>query len=129
MALSGKRPCTGGCGRLVHKGNCPECSRKIRKRQDATRRGALERTLYASTQWKAARVQWLRENPMCVCSQCQGRRLPATVVDHDPPHHGDPDAFWDQSTWRSMAKPCHDRKTATYDGGFGNARRQRVENA
>jgi 5-methylcytosine-specific restriction protein A len=31
--------------------------------------------------------------------------------------------FWDSSSWRSLSKQCHDRKTATHDGGFGNPRR------
>jgi len=28
--------------------------------------------------------------------------------------------FWDNTNWQSMAKECHDKKTATEDGGFGN---------
>jgi len=28
--------------------------------------------------------------------------------------------FWDRNNWQSMAKACHDRKTAAEDGGFGN---------
>nr|WP_292832122.1 HNH endonuclease signature motif containing protein [Mesorhizobium sp.] len=27
--------------------------------------------------------------------------------------------FWDRSNWQPLCKPCHDRKTATSDGGFG----------
>ena len=43
----------------------------------------------------------------------------ASVVDHRVPHRGDMALFWDSSNWQSMAKECHDRKTATEDGGFG----------
>jgi 5-methylcytosine-specific restriction enzyme A len=56
---------------------------------------------------------------MCVCDTCRGVRLPAHVVDHIVPHRGDPALFWDESNWQAMAKVCHDRKTATSDGGFG----------
>ena len=28
--------------------------------------------------------------------------------------------FWDSNNWQSMSKQCHDRKTATEDGGFGH---------
>jgi 5-methylcytosine-specific restriction protein A len=46
------------------------------------------------------------------------------VVDHRIPHRGDKRLFWDQSNWQSMSKTCHDRKTATADGGFGNISRR-----
>jgi 5-methylcytosine-specific restriction protein A len=47
----------------------------------------------------------------------------ATVVDHIIPHQGDMTLFWDaDSNWQSLCKTCHDRKTATEDGGFGRAR-------
>jgi 5-methylcytosine-specific restriction protein A len=41
------------------------------------------------------------------------------VVDHKVPHRGDMKLFWDRNNWQSMAKECHDRKTASEDGGFG----------
>lgn len=31
--------------------------------------------------------------------------------------------FWDSANWQAMNKECHDRKTASEDGGFGNAKR------
>jgi len=46
----------------------------------------------------------------------------ATVVDHKVPHRGDQVLMWDQNNWQSMAKECHDKKTAREDGGFGRAR-------
>lgn len=45
----------------------------------------------------------------------------ASVVDHRRPHRGDMKLFWDRNNWQSMAKECHDRKTAREDGGFGKA--------
>jgi 5-methylcytosine-specific restriction protein A len=46
----------------------------------------------------------------------------ATVTDHKIPHRGDMALFWDRSNHQSMAKECHDRKTAREDSGFGNSR-------
>ncbi len=45
--------------------------------------------------------------------------MAATVVDHIVPHKGDQQLFWDTRNWQSMSKPCHDKKTAKEDGGFG----------
>lgn len=61
---------------------------------------------------------------MCVCDRCNGVRLRARVVDHIIPHRGDGALFWDESNWQGLAKSCHDRKTATHDGGFGRASKE-----
>jgi len=45
------------------------------------------------------------------------------VVDHRMPHHGDDALLYAWDNLAAMAKPCHDRKTAAVDGGFGNPRR------
>lgn len=45
-------------------------------------------------------------------------------MDHKIPHRGDAALFWDPNNWQAMSKPCHDRKTALEDGGFGNSARQ-----
>ena len=68
--------------------------------------------------WQRARQIFLAENPECVA--CGG---PATVVDHIVPHRGNDVLFWDESNWQPMCKRCHDVKTPTEDGGFGNPRR------
>lgn len=44
----------------------------------------------------------------------------ASVVDHVIPHRGDKALFWDSDNWQPLCKPCHDRKTAAQDGGFGH---------
>src|SRR5262245_24722801 len=67
--------------------------------------------------WQQARLRYLRAHPACTCGQ------PSTVIDHVTPHKGDKSLFWDEANWRGLCKPCHDRKTATEDGGFGNAAR------
>lgn len=75
--------------------------------------------------WRQAAKTFLISHPLCECADCQAGKLrvtAATVVDHRIPHGGDETLFWDQDNWRAMAKPCHDRKTAREDGGFGNRR-------
>ena len=69
--------------------------------------------------WQVLRQAYLAQNPICEC----GCMRPATVVDHRKPHRGDPALMYDWDNLQSMTKQCHDRKTAAYDGGFGNAQR------
>jgi 5-methylcytosine-specific restriction endonuclease McrA len=58
--------------------------------------------------WQKARAGHLRNNPLCVYCQREGRVEPATVVDHKVPHRGDQTLFWDRSNWQSLCKPHHD---------------------
>ncbi|WP_309252328.1 HNH endonuclease signature motif containing protein [Paenibacillus spongiae] len=44
----------------------------------------------------------------------------ATVIDHIKPHKGNKVLFWDRNNWQPLCKSHHDKKTARYDGGFGN---------
>lgn len=78
--------------------------------------------LYDLRRWRNGRLRHLRDNPLCVECKAQGKFTPAQVVDHNPPHNNNFDAFFTESTWRSLCKPCHDRKTASRDTGFGNKR-------
>jgi len=72
--------------------------------------------------WQKARETFLKRAPLCAECQRQGRVTLARIVDHVKPHKGDQDLFWDTSNWQPLCKPCHDRKTAGADGGFGNRR-------
>lgn len=60
--------------------------------------------------WQKARAAFLMLHPLCKCFECVAlnRVRLATVVDHDPPHRGDPMKFWDRTSWQAMAKRCHD---------------------
>jgi len=71
--------------------------------------------------WRKAGKAYLKENPLCVHCQRDGRLTPATEVDHIIPHNGDLKLFWDRSNWQALCKKCHSVKTAAEDGGFGNA--------
>lgn len=94
---------------------------------DRQRRNDASRAMYRTTQWQALRKAQLAMHPLCQCDDCQEgmkRVTAATVVDHRRPHKGDPALFYDPANLRSMAKRCHDRKTAREDGGFGNRRKE-----
>lgn len=117
------RPCVHiGCGRLVN-GRNARCDEHQKAHQNAVAksRDPELHSMYGGA-WRKARAAFLRAHPLCECVECMaiGRVRPATVVDHVIPHRGDYGLFWDSNNWQAMSKPCHDRKTATEDGGFGN---------
>lgn len=58
--------------------------------------------------WRKARLDWLRDNPLCVACMQEGRVEPATVVHHSKAHKGDPLLFWDRRYWVSSCAPHHD---------------------
>ena len=118
------RPCTWpGCGILATSGRCERHRHSAAKEFDRTRGNSHQRGY--GRRWQAASEAFLRSHPLCQCPECDEGRIrarPASVVDHKVPHRGDMKIFWDSTNWQSMAKPCHDRKTAREDGGFGNRR-------
>ena len=123
MPYAAKRPCTV-CGRLSDSSRCEDHRRAPQRALDRERGGANARGY--TYRWQKESKAFLRAHPLCECDECQAGKLrvmAATVVDHRKPHRGDPVLFWDQSNWQAMAKDCHDKKTATEDGGFGNPRR------
>lgn len=62
------------------------------------------------------RMVVLRRDP--VCKKCL--RYPSEIADHIIPHRGNWDLFIRLSNLQGLCKKCHDSKTATDDGGFGN---------
>lgn len=66
------------------------------------------------SRWRAARVNFLRQHPLCVGLMCKGRgdAIPASIVDHVIPHRGDQALFWDENNWQPLCVSCHNRKTA-----------------
>jgi 5-methylcytosine-specific restriction protein A len=121
MGQRSLRPCAhGGCPALVARGTC-KAHTKLRYQQDAQQRGTAGERLYTALWHKESRL-FLRAHPVCLCGgAAKGCEIFATVVDHEPPHRGDPIAFWDTDTWRPMSRTCHNRKTVMHDGGFGRA--------
>jgi 5-methylcytosine-specific restriction protein A len=61
--------------------------------------------------WEKLRAAWLREHPLCVECQKEGRVEPATVVDHVIPHRGDMARFWDETNLAGLCARHHNLKT------------------
>ncbi|MEC2220968.1 HNH endonuclease [Bacillus subtilis] len=112
------KPCNEpGCPNLTREEYC-EQHKRIKPAYDQYRESAAKRGY--NSKWRQARLGYLSKHPLCAACMMQGRRTPATVVDHIVPHKGDMKLFWDSSKWQPLCGPCHSRKTAKEDGGFGN---------
>lgn len=120
MPIAPKKPCGyPGCPALVDS-NVPRCEQHKRvttKHYDATRGSSTKRGY--DSRWQKARATFLRQNSLCVDCKANGLIKEATEVDHEIPHKGNQQLFWDTSNWRARCKSCHSIKTARTDGGFG----------
>lgn len=119
------RPCREpGCPRYAEP-NTNVCS--VHKRPHAPKKGdaAIMHKLYCTRAWLDGRTAFLAIHPLCAECEKAGRLTAACIVDHIVPHQGDLALFYDQDNWQPLCKPCHDRKTAAEDGGFGNQRAPR----
>ncbi len=112
-------PCSrSGCPqRAVRRGLCErhaaEAAARYREQHADARPSAAARGY--DQHWRRIRAQFLRKHPVCVdCGQ------PASEVDHNTSLAQGGTNEW--SNLRARCKPCHSRKTATQDGGFGNRR-------
>ncbi|MBT0626071.1 HNH endonuclease [Pseudomonas fluorescens] len=127
MPLRPKKPCSAqGCNVLTRNprycddhadiGKSAEAKRRERQRETSAQRGY-------SYKWQQARKAYLAKYPLCVECERQGLVVAANHVDHIRPHKGDWTIFWDSSNWQPLCHPCHSRKTAAEDGGWGNPAR------
>ena len=57
--------------------------------------------------WTKFRKAFLSANPLCEYCLPKGTIKPAEVCDHDLPHGGDMQLFWD-NTYTALCKHCHD---------------------
>lgn len=102
-----------GCHRLTTERYCDKHKRGYDlRRESAYKRGYNRR-------WQQVSKSYLANHPFCVRCLAKGKHTHATVVDHIRPHKGNQTLFWDKNNWQPLCKECHDRKTATEDGGFG----------
>jgi 5-methylcytosine-specific restriction protein A len=115
MAHAGMRPCRVATRCAVHPLAAP--ADKVAAAQHERQRTAHEpwRKWYHRAQWKKLRGLCLARDP--VCKMCN--REASTVADHIRPHRGIWALFCDLANLQGLCKPCHDKKTATEDGGFG----------
>lgn len=123
MALKPMKPCGApACGALVRGVRyCPKhehLTKQATREHDDRRESSTQRGY--SYKWQQARKGYLAKHPLCAECERQGRIAAATDLDHIIPHKGDKDAFWVRSNWQGLCHPCHSRKTATEDGGWGN---------
>ena len=118
-----RRPCARpGCPALaiIDERYCEkhlQADKKRKQDQDKKRGSSCKRGYDRA--WQRYRLVYLAEYPLCVDCESRGRIVPATVVDHKQPHKGDMVLFWNPKNHQGMCKTCHDRKTASEDGGFG----------
>jgi 5-methylcytosine-specific restriction protein A len=118
MPSRARRPCNyPSCNELVVSGYCEKHTKQRNKEADSRRGSATERGY--NYRWSKSSKQFLKDNPLCVKCEEEGTVEPSRVTDHIVPHKGDYKLFWDKSNWHALCKKCHDRKTATEDGGFG----------
>jgi len=57
--------------------------------------------------WRKARAMFLSENPWCAMCDEEGRKEPATEVDHIKKHNGNPFVFWDETNWQGLCAYHH----------------------
>lgn len=121
-----------GCRRPVPRGEdfCPRHAADAEKRAAARRREREARRTAAKGssaargygyRWQRLRARFLYEHPLCEECLKHGRTEAATDVDHIIPHRGDPALMWDEGNLQALCHACHSKKTASEDGGFGNA--------
>ena len=117
MAGKPLRPCRHpGCRRLVPGGYCEQ--HKPRNRNDRSEASKAWHKLYLTDLWtKQLRPEQLLREPFCRECARQGRRTPATDVDHVIPHRGDWGRFSDPENLQSLCHSCHSRKTAAETWG------------
>ena len=128
MPSAAKRACPG-CGGIVSGGRCTKCRSQKRQGKDVDRLSADDRGY--SWKWRNYSTAWRDRHPFCgeradgklsaehsLCA-AEDRAVPPAVTDHIVPVRGaDDPLFWDPANHQSLCAACHNRKTATEDGGF-----------
>lgn len=102
-----KRP---GCPGLVRNGVCNACGPLHVASQHTIdeRRGTAAQRGYGG-RWQRVRAMYLRNHPVCVACEREGRTTPATDVDHIVPRRrGGSD---DESNLQALCHSCHSAKT------------------
>lgn len=109
-----------GCPLLTsdESGYCEQHRKEAQRQQDKDRPSSSERGY--NRRWQGASRRFLREHPLCAECASNGKVVAAEVVDHIKAAKGNKELFWNESNWQSLCKECHDRKTASEDGAFGN---------
>jgi len=116
-------PCSQpGCPFATDERYCTKHKKRVRTQYNKHHR-SKHSTLYNTQHWRRARKSYLYDQPLCVDCDKENKIVLANVVDHKIPHDGNMVLFWDVSNWQSLCTSCHNRKTVTHDGGFGNEKK------
>jgi 5-methylcytosine-specific restriction protein A len=115
------------CGKLIDIdeimcSTCKERKEANDKEYNKQRGSAYERGY--DNWWRKYRKSFLRKNPLCVECLKNNLYIPSTRVDHIIPHKGNRKLFRDPNNHQALCESCHNRKTATEDGGFGNIQKK-----
>ena len=125
MPYAPLKPCsTPQCPARVARRNASKCAACLKEhgREDRARRGSSTARGYDRV-WRKKARQYLAEHPVCEC-ELEACYEPSVEVDHIIPFAGIDDPLrLDDDNLQALAKACHSKKTATYDGGFGHRRR------
>lgn len=124
--MASARPCRK-CKMPTRAGQyCERCAVKVQakktvkaKAYDNKRGSAAQRGYGWEWQKESKSFLFLPENRFCVRCKAKGLLTMSTLVDHIKPHKGNAVLFWDRSNWQGLCVTCHNKKTATEDGGFG----------
>ncbi len=98
-----------------HRITRPAPKHKVRAAHEGNRLSARQRGY--DTQWDKFREGFLASNPLCQYCLGRGTTEPATVVDHDLPHDGDIELFWN-NTYTALCKQCHDSTKARLEARY-----------
>lgn len=71
--------------------------------------------------WQRCRLAKLADDTFCEHCLSRGLYVAATEVDHIRPLASGGEHY-ERENLQSLCKPCHSRKTAAEDGGFGRAK-------
>jgi len=79
---------------------------------------SYDKDFYLSRNWRALRGSMLKHNPICAEPGCG---QPSTQVDHILTRRLAPERELDRANLTCLCASHHARKSARFDGGFGNA--------
>jgi len=91
----------------------PDCPRLVQSGARCGDHALANGNRYAG-EWRTIRAQYLVAHQSCEWAGCE---MAATVVDHIDGSGPSGDNGW--RNLQALCQPCHARKTAVNDGGFG----------